>query len=359
MAAELPSARHQAALSTATGYRRWSRFTVSRAGVSQELEPIAGRITQDARRGGRWDGELTFAGDDLLPERPGDLLTPFGTVVTAELGLELLDGSVSSVTYGVFQISSAQTRSEAGSRVVDIGLIDLSDQVERYRFETPFTVVSGTSLDDLVDAVVLDRTGVNPDSPSTGRTIGADRVFGLDPETGPWSEVLDVLTGFSLTAWYDRSGLVEIGSLVPDASTAYPLDGLTSFSASFDARPPNVVVARGEPQDGGTPVQAVSMDTDPGSPTYAGTGPGTSPYGRVTYFFASPLIESESQAQSAADTILGQNVGAALTYTLIRPYDPTIDAGDVVSYGGSLLVVDSITVDLTGLTTMQVRGITA
>ena len=38
MATEFPSARHQEALSTPTGYRRFSRFTFSRNGVTLELE---------------------------------------------------------------------------------------------------------------------------------------------------------------------------------------------------------------------------------------------------------------------------------------------------------------------------------
>jgi hypothetical protein len=351
----MPSYRHQAALSTPTGYRRWSRFTFSRGGVTEDLEPVSGSITQDARRNGRWDGRLQFAGDDLLPRRPGDLLTPFGTRVEVELGLELLDGSVSTVPYGTFEISSAKTRTDADSRVVDVGLVDVSDQVERYRFETPLTIPAGTDLATMINTVVTNRTGINPGVSPTGSTLGVARIFGLDTVTAPWSEILDVLDSFSRTAWYDRVGQIQVGSLVPDASTAYPLDLLTSLSADYDTRPPNVIVARGEAQDGTAPVQAVAIDEDPSSPTYAGTGPGTSPYGRSTYFFASPLLLTVAQAQAAANTILAQNVGAGATYTLVRPYDPTISAGDVVTLDGVALAVDAITMDLAGDTSLAVR----
>ena len=110
MATQFPSARHQAALGVPTGYRRFTRCTFSRGGVSLDLEPISGSFTQDARRTGRWDGRLTFAGDAYLPRRPGDLLSPFGTIVEVELGLELLDGSVSTVPYGTYEVASAKTR---------------------------------------------------------------------------------------------------------------------------------------------------------------------------------------------------------------------------------------------------------
>jgi hypothetical protein len=188
-----------------------------------------------------------------------------------------------------------------------------------------------------------------------GATLGVARIIGLDPSTAPWGEILDILRSFSRTAWYDRVGEILVANLTPDAATAYPLSQLVSLSADFDTRPPNVIVARGESQDGTAPVQATAIDEDPSSPTYAGTGPGTSPYGRVTEFYASPLLETESQAQSAANTILARHVGAGATYTLTMPYDPTITAGDVVSLDGSALAVDAVTLDLAGETAIQVR----
>lgn len=349
------SARHQAALSVPTGYRRWVQFTFSRSGDSVVLEPTGGSLTQDMRRKGRWDGRLQFTGDDLLPTRPEDILAPFGTQVTAELGLELLDGSVSTVPYGTYEISSASTNTAAGVRTVNVGLADVSGVVDRYRFESPLTIPSGTDLASMVNTVISDRTGINPGVSATGATLGAARTLGLDPSTGPWAEILDVTSGFSRTAWYDRVGEIQVSAVTTDASTAYPPSSLIGLSADFDTRPPNVIVARGEAQDGTPPVQAVAMDDDPSSPTYAGTGPGTSPYGRVTYYFSSPLLLTEAQAQSAAITILAANVGAGATYTLTCPYDPTISAGDVISVGGSIYAVDAITVSLTGDTSLQVR----
>lgn len=357
MATPFASARAQAALYTPTGYRRWMRFTASRGGDTVDLEPIGGSLTQDARRDGRWDGRLQFAGDEMLPQRPSDILTPFGTRIEATLGLELLDGSVSTVPYGTYEVGSAKTSVAADQRTVDVGLIDVSGAVERYRFETPLTIPAGTTLPDMINMVVINRTGLNPGVGADPTSLGVTRVFGLDTETGPWSEILDVLSSFSRTAYYDRVGHIQMVSTNVDPLSAYPLSSLASLSADFDTRPPNVVVARGEDQEGTTPVQAVAMDTDPSSPTYAGAAPGTSPYGRVTLFYASPLLKTVPQAQSAADTILAQKVGAGATYTLTVPYDPTIDAGDVIAVGGAILAVDQVTLNLAGDTNLQVREI--
>lgn len=357
MVTQFPSAQHQAMLGVPTGYRRWSRFTFTRGGVTEVLEPVGGRLTQDARRGGRWDGDLTFSGTDFMPTRPSDLLTPFGTTVSVELGMELLDGSISSVPYGTYEISSCSTDTEADDQTTRIGLIDISDQVDRYRFETPFATLGGIFLSRLINDVVQNRIGVNPMVPNGASIIDAPRVFGLDTGTGPWAEILDVLDSFAETAWYDRVGVIQLGSVNSDASTAYPLDSLTSLSADHDTRPANVVVARGESQNDTLPVQAVAIDEDPGSPTYAGTAPGGSPYGRVTQYYSSPLITTVAQATAAAQAILAANVGAGATYTMTRPYDPTIDAGDVVSVAGVTYAVDSVTLDLKGNCSLKVREI--
>lgn len=356
MATRFLNARVQAALANPTSYRRRSRLTFQRGGVTTALEATGGSFTQDTRRQGRWDGRLAFTGDELIPQDPRDLLAPFGTTVTVELGLELLDGTTDYVPYGVYDLDATSGQISADARTVEVGLIDLSDRVDRYRFETPFTANAGGTLSGLINSVVVNRIGINPQVNTIPITLGAQRVLGLETGTGPWAELLDILAGFSLVAWYRRDGLIAVANPNPFAIPAYPLTGTVSLSPDFDTRPANVVVARGENTDDDTPpVQAVAMDTDPGSPTYAGTGPGTSDYGRRTEYFASPLITTVSQAQSAAQAILSTNLGAGATYTIMLPYDPTIDAGDVVSFRGRTYVIDSVSMNLTGETTCAAR----
>lgn len=357
MPVTLPSARHQAALTLPTGYRRRMLFTFSRDGVTRVLEPTGGTLTQDARRSGRWDGSLSFSGNDVLPRRPGDLLTPFGTRVTVELGLELIDGTISRVPYGVYEVTSSRIKRGAGDRTVDVSLGDLSGPIDRYRFETPAPSNGGADLATVTNRLVINRTGVNPNVSPTGVNMPSRRIFGLETDTGPWGELLDVLDAGSRTGWFDRTGKIQLGSTVPDISTAYPLNPLASISSDFDTQPPNVIVARGESQDDTPPVQAVAMDTDPTSATYAGTGPGTSPYGRVTQYYSSPLITTVSAAQSAANTILSRTLGAGATHAATIPYDPTITAGDVVTSDGVVYVVDAVSINLTGDTSLALREI--
>lgn len=354
MSTPLPNSRANRAVQTQTGLRRVVSVTITRGATSIQVEPTSLRLTQDSRRSMRWDGSLTVDDPALAPTRPQDLLAPFGTRVTVEVGLELLDGTTSTVPYGRYVVTATRTSVLPDSRTTELTLLDLADAVERYRFEEPLTIADGTDLATMVNAVITSRTGTNPNVSATGRTLGADRIFGLDPETGPWSEIQDVLRGFGLTAWYDRVGSIQLGSVNVSAANAVNLPGVTSLVASFDTRPRNVMVVRGEPLDA-DPVQSVVQDDDPGSPTYAGVSPGSSPYGRSTKFYTSQLIYTQQQADDAAAQMLQEEIGAGAAWSGTRGYDPTIDPLDVYGIAGQVLAVDAVSVDLKGDTSLVFR----
>lgn len=354
MSTPLPSSRANRAVQTQTGLRRVVQVALTRGATSVTVEPTSLRLTQDSRRSMRWDGSLTVADSALAPTRPQDLLAPFGTRVDVSLGVQLLDGTTSVVPYGRYIGVTTRTGIQPDGRVTEMTLLDPADAIERYRFETPLTIANGTDLGAVVNAVVASRIGVNPNVAATGRSLGADRIFGLDPETGPWSEIQDVLQAFGLRAWYDRSGQVQVGTLDASAASAVSLAGVTSLVADFNTRPRNVMVVRGEPLDA-DPVQSVAMDEDPGSPTYAGTAPGSSPYGRSTKFFTSQFIYTQQQADDAAAQMLSEELGAGASWSGARGYDPTIDPLDVYSVAGQVLAVDAVTVDVSGETSIVFR----
>lgn len=361
MPTQFASARHQAMLSTPTGYRRFAQFTFSRNGVTRILEPVSGSITQDARRNGRWDARLTFTGDDIIPEHPGDLLTPFGTRVRAELGLGLLDGTLDTVPYGTFVVGSSKTRKQAGTRMVDVSLIDVSDRIARYGFERPYKQAVGLDIATVVNNVVTNRTGISPGIGLAGQTLLGAHVFGLETGTDPWEELVDVVRGFNRSIWYDRTGQLQMATVVPNLNSAYPLsEQMVSLDAQFDTRPPNVIVVRGEKPDGSTPVLAVNLDSDPSSPTYAGATAGASPYGRATQYYTNGALSNSWAGTPAlisliAQSLLAQRSGGGATYDMSMPYDPTITAGDVVTRAGRTFAVDSVTVNLAGETTLKAR----
>lgn len=354
--ATLLAPRHQRALDTPTGLRRVCYLTFQRfAGPAVTIEPATVTLTQDFRRKMRWDGNLTITDARLMPTRPGDLLTPFGTVCTAQLGIRMGNGSESIVPYGVYVISGSRTVRSPTGRVTTVTLLDLADRIERYRFERPFTVASGTDIAAMVNTVVTDRLGTNPGLPATGVTIQADRVFGLSTNVGPWSELVQVLAGFNRSLWYDRVGQLQMDTVTADPGSAYPVSALVStVTTDFDTRPENLIVVRGEPPDV-DPIISIAMDTNPGSPTYAGSTPAGSPYGRATQYYSSQLIRTQAQADEAALNMLNASIGQGAASVLTKPFDPTIDATDVISSDGVTYAVDAVTVNVGGETTAPLR----
>lgn len=357
----------QVLLGSRTAYRRVVRAVARRGAQSADVSRFVrgGAITEDARQGMRWSGSLSLEvpeGSPLVPTRAGDLLTNFGTRVTVELGVMRADGSSATVPCGVFMVSTSAVEVSSQARTVDLGLIDLAQFLERYRFEAPFTTPPG-DLADVVNLVSADRLGSALGVFPTGVNVG-ERTFGLETSAGPWSELQEIVAGFGYRLWFDRQGIAVLDQQPdPVGAPLYELAGAVQASTAFDEAPPNVAVVRGEPPDG-TPVQAVVMDTDPGSPTWAGTTPGESPYGRSTEFFASPVIATVGQASTAAGALLARSLGAGASWQVTLPWDPTIDPDDITRLplpgmsSNVNVVVDARTVDLVGGgTTVMARGL--
>lgn len=354
----------QETLDAQTAYIKWVSVIAERGDDVATLTPSSGSLTQDARRSFRWDGQLTVpVEDELIPTTPFDLLSPFGTTITIRLGVILEYGVEADVPYGVYDLEDSKTVLANDARAVNLTLVDLGQRLARYRFEDPFEIPAATDLADAVQMVVQDRLGVVLNLPATGRTLDRPRIFGLEPELDPARELLDLAANFGYRIWFDREGALQLDQTpIPDPNAAQPFAGTLTAQSAFDHHPPNVVVARGEASDGTTPIQGVAYDDDPASPTYAGTTPGQSAYGRVSRFFASPLITTQAAADQAAQSMLAGFAARAATWNVTKPFEPTTDPDDILSIaldGDTTLplVVDAITVNVSGETAMQCRAV--
>lgn len=361
---QLPSP-FQEVLGMRTAFARKMTVTATRGTASAVLEPSGGSITQDSRRSMRWNGtlEIPIEQAELLPTLPQDLLTPFGTTVALNLGVTLADSSEAVVPYGRFIIDGSPVALSPNSRTVTLTLVDLADRPAKYRFESPLRIPAGTDLASAINTVMINRLGVSPGLADTGSVLARPRIFGLDPDLDPWRECEQLATDFGYRIWYDRAGnLVLDQNPIFDPLNAVPYPGPLTVEGGFESRPPNVIVARGEASDDTPPVQAVVMDDDSTSPTYAGASPGSSPYGRITEYYVSPLITTVNQARLAGEKILAGIAASAATWNVARPYDPTVDADDLLQIPldaeTSLpLAVDAVTVNLRGETTLACRAL--
>lgn len=356
-----------AVINTATVIRARLEATISRGNASEVIAPESFRATQDKRRSFRWDGELGITLDHntegLFPEQPGDLLTNFGTEVEMRVGVQLADGSEYFVPYGHYLVDQSSMTISGGGRLVTLRLVDLAQRVADYRFESPISQSAARDIANAVRVVIRNRTGEPAGVTNVGVTLGSRYVFGLDPEKDPWRELQDLVQSKGYNLWYDHDGELVLAPAEVEGENLIVMDGPLTASIDYETRPENVVVARSSAPDIRQPIQAVAMDDDPSSPTYAGANPGDSPYGRITRYYASPLLRTVGQAQQAAESILAGLKGAGASWTVTRPFDPMLEPDDVISVNVGTaddpsfrtLAVDAVSLSVPGTTTLNVR----
>lgn len=342
-----------AELDTPAIWQRHIVVTATRGPTTETLVVTGGQITADSRRALRWSGTLTVAAP--APLDPSDLLTPFGTRISIELGIRHPDGTlVRSAPFGQMMISRSSANVTPGASEVELTLSDLGERIGLYRYETPLLIPAGVPLEDVADAVLLSRLGVTAGLDATGMVTEAQTVHGLTTAADPWAELVDLFAASGLMLYYDGSGTL-VAEPPPVAGVGVPI-GQVDMAVAFEHRPANVIVARGESSDPTVPpVLVVVSDDDPGSPTYAGPTPGSTPYGRITDYVDSPMILTTSIGTNAAQARLADRVGVDVDLT--RAWDPSTLPGDTLLIGNppSRVLVDAVTVDLVGETTMVGR----
>lgn len=316
---------------------------------TQPLTVVSGTATIDGRRDQRTTLSLGVQVHEAVPRE----LTPLGGAIDLSLGVRSIDGTEAVVPVVTNGVITDVNGLEIHRAVLTVQVTEASERVVRWRFEQPYVVPAGTVLSDVVNLVLTAR-GLPTALPAAGPTINVQRVFGLDPEKDPWTELIELCQNFGWRLWMNREGepVLDQPPTLDEARELLVLEPRLSLSS----RPANVVVGRWTPTDGSTPRYAIATDDDPASPTFVG-----GPYGRVTRYFASPLPISQAGADQAVQTILKSQRyrGAGRTWTL--PFDPTIDPDDVVkaSNFSSLptTTVEAVTINLAGTTSVEVSEV--
>lgn len=297
------------------------------------LRPAGGQITDTLAPGVR--RTLTLE----LPPAPGmfDRLAPIGTTLTVTCHVRYPNRQTVDIPMGVFDVDSERmTEGEGG---VTITAPDRWALIQRARFIRPQASIRGAS----VRAQIASLLGGAVGGMALTDTATAD-------ETMPalvWPDdrakaVLDLAD--SIAAWvsFDRAGAATLTDAptvgrytdwIIDASASGVLTSLDRERSRTDTR--NVIVVSSSASGGERFAPVYVWDTDPASPTYAGTNPQTNPgsagpFGIVPDTVDTPIAKTQAAAKVVGYRELYRRMGLASQVSLGSVPNPAIDAGDVI-----------------------------
>lgn len=322
------------------------------------LAITGGSVTMESRRAIARDCSLTLVPTTGLSVTDiYDLVMTPSTEIVVKRGL-MVAGVPEYVTLGVFSTDTAQVSLNAAGAVAWTGS-DRSKKIRRARFIDPYTIASGTTLAAAGAALLADRWPlVTTDFANVTATIGTNIVYEQGPDSDPWESARDLFSSRGYDLHFNGAG-VAVATIITDSPiVAFSFgSGETSLVIGGDLDGSldgvyNGVVATGEGSELTEPVRAEVWDTNESSPTYH-----LGSYGKVPYFYTSPLLTTTAQCTIAATTILARVKGGAQVLSWPAVVNPALEPYDCVSvtFGATTTayVIDRLTIPLMASEAMQ------
>lgn len=334
-------------------HTRVSRATLMSNGVDVMTLPVSdGSVSVDSTAQIRRSAQFEIKGrDDLIPTTSADSLFPRVNEVRIETGIQFAPGDPryyippdeEYVPLGIFRIDEPKISGDS----ISIQAYDRSDKVAGNKLTSIYVVPAGQLYTDAIKALILSR---DPRAKFNFVSLPykTPQII-LDIEADPWDEAIKMASAISCDLYSDVTGYYALMP-EPDPSTSpvvweyldgqgnLLIEGDRTISGSYGY---NHVAVRGFTSTGEEgPVFAEAWDDDPNSPTFAGDPPGSSDYGLVTYFVATPFLSTQAQGLAYAKAQLLRVLGAGETMSCSAIPNPLHEAGDVVHIRYSRLRVD-------------------
>lgn len=296
--------------------------------------------------------DLNLAEPFKIPTSSGGVLSPYGYEIAIQHGITYPSGLQELIPLGVFPIQSSQI--DGVTLLSSVSALDRSQKVRDSRFVDDYFVSGSTDYATAILALLNAQVTGLDFSLFPAATGFLTPAAGLVYQAGgdPWDAATDMATSCGYELFFEGLGRPV---LRPEPSfTQSPVwsisEGVALVGATLalDRSPAyNAVVATGENGGAGEVFRAIAIDDDPISPTYYYGG-----FGRKPKFYASPLITSTAQAQSAADALLLSTRGVARSLNFASIPNPALEAGDPIQVTRAALnlseihIIDSLQIDL-------------
>ncbi|MCG5464236.1 DUF5047 domain-containing protein [Micromonospora sp. MED01] len=295
--------------------------------------------------------ELTTIDTNLWPTGAGSLLAPYGNEVFVRRGIAFGSGTVEWVSLGYHRIDTSE-QDDAPDGPIRVSARDRMAGIVDGRLTAPRPFPAATTRGALLTALVTEiypwATIEWDDTAERDEAIGRQTIA----EEDRYAVCNDVVTSAGKTWWWDHRGILVVRTPTPVGSPVWDVNhGENGVLVELGRRLTrsgayNGVVATGEGADTAYPARAVAVDTNPNSPTFWG-----GPFGKVPYFYNSPLLTSVARARAAAATTLARMTGLPYAVDLTSVPNPALEPGDPirVTYPGrtETHIIDRMTIPLT------------
>lgn len=318
----------------------------------------SGSVTIDISSTSRRSMEMTLVDDDirfadalgrLTPTEPGDLLTPYGTVVLIQYGVSFpgfvsfFGNNIMFINLGYFWID---TVNPVGDGRISITGLDFSYPVSVAEFTTPYIIPAGTLATQAITDGIATRVpaGIASLAPTVTPSAEVAPLSVLDINQDPWQQFVRMAETIGYEMYFGASGPLVLLPKVDPTTTPVQysfvdgINGIVARQRRLDANPGyNGIVGTSEATTLAAPLRSEIWDDNSSSPTYY-----KGRYGQRPKFVSYPYAATQAQLDAAVAADLVRVLGGTEQVELAVLPDPTLDVEDVFGLRCPRLRMDGV-----------------
>jgi hypothetical protein len=336
------------------------------AGQNIAIASAGGTVTVDTTQAVRRTMSITLLDPNgwLTPASASSPLSPFGNEMQLFSGITYTSGAVELIPLGIFAMTSVEPTFSGNNFTIAVQGSDRGYTVGLRTLTSPISFAAGISvasaMTTLIGGLMPNGAQLVMNSAAYSATMVATT---LNMGDNPWTDAVQLAQNIGMQLYFDLYGNCQLQP-VPDPTTVSASFGFNYGNGSMiqgaarnltqqgDSGPISndfymIYEGTGTTASDNPPVQGRAFDNNPQSPMYI-----YGPFGDVPSFVYTSVLQTQTDADAAAQQLLSLSEGQADGLTLTTQPVPFLDGYDVVSvdipkmYVNANYVIDALTIPI-------------